>query len=185
VSESPLPPVLTTARLKLRPFTQDDAAEVQRLAGDRDIADTTLNIPHPYEEGAAERWIGTHAELYAKGELLVFAVTDRSKGHLVGAVGLVPKPDHGRAELGYWIGKPYWGRGYAAESAAEVVRYGFDTLGLNRIYARYMERNPASGRVMEKIGMMREGLSRQHVKKWETFENLVQYGILREEYQER
>ena len=62
MSESPVAPILTTERLRLRPFTQEDAAEVRRLAGDRDIADTTLNIPHPYEEEAAERWIGTHAE---------------------------------------------------------------------------------------------------------------------------
>ena len=101
------PRTLTTERLVLRPFTLADAPEVQRLAGDRDVASTTLRIPHPYKEGMAEEWIGTHAEKYASGKGLSLAITLRSPGTLVGAVGLEICKEHSRAELGYWIGKPY------------------------------------------------------------------------------
>jgi RimJ/RimL family protein N-acetyltransferase len=174
---------LLTDRLLLRPFTLADAPDVQRLAGDRDIASTTLNVPHPYEDGMAEQWIGTHQERFDRGELVNFAITMRQDGTLIGAIGLVIDQKHEHAELGYWIGKPYWGNGYCTEAAEVVLHYGFTVLGLNRIYARYMTRNPASGRVMEKAGMRYEGCLRQHVKKWEVFEDLNVYAILKSEYE--
>jgi RimJ/RimL family protein N-acetyltransferase len=89
--------------------------------------------------------------------------------------------EHDRAELGYWIGKPFWGRGYATEAARALVQYGFDTLGLHRIYARHLTRNPASGRVLHKIGMTHEGYRRKHEKKWGIYEDDKLYGILRDD----
>jgi ribosomal-protein-alanine N-acetyltransferase len=178
-------PVLETPRLVLRALSLADAPQVQQLAGVREVADTTLSIPHPYEDGLAEAWIGSLADLYARREQVVFAITARPAGEVIGAIGLVLRLVHDRAELGYWIGKPFWGRGYATEAAAAVVRYGFDVLNLNRIHACHFARNPASGRVLEKIGMRREGISRQHVRRWGRFEDLVHYGMLREEREAR
>lgn len=175
-------PRLRTDRLLLRPFELADAPDVQRLAGDRSIADTTLNIPHPYEDGMAENWIKGHREKMEKGEVLNLAVTLAETGKLIGAVGLVLDPRFESAELGYWIGRPYWGRGYATEAARAPVHYGFTTLGLNRIQARHMSRNPASGRVMEKLGMKYEGCLRQYVKKWDVFEDMKMYSVLKSEY---
>jgi ribosomal-protein-alanine N-acetyltransferase len=175
-------PTLETPRLLLRPLTLADAADVQRLAGVWEVADTTLSIPHPYADGVAEAWIGTLAGLYARREQVVFAITARPEGHLLGAIGLGLRPAHDRAELGYWIGKPFWGRGYGTEAAAAVLRYGFRSLALQRIHACVFARNPASGHVLEKVGMKREGISRQHVKRWDRYEDLVQYGMLRKEY---
>ena len=176
-----LQPTLTSDRLLLRPFTLADAPVVQRLAGDRDIASTTLNIPHPYEDGMAETWIGGHQERFDKGELASFAVVLRD-GTLIGAIGLHIDQQHERAELGYWIGKPYWGQGYCTEAGRAVVHYGLETLGLNRIQARHLARNPASGRVMQKIGMRYEGYLRQHVIKWGVLEDIELYAILKSEY---
>jgi len=178
-------PYLQTDRLILRPFSLDDAPTVQKLAGDKDIASTTLNIPHPYEDGMAEQWISTHKERFVKGELSNFAITLRSGGGLIGAVGLVINLLHERAELGYWIGKPYWNKGYCTEAAREVLRYGFEQLKLNRIHASFFTKNQSSGRVMEKIGMKYEGCFRQHVIKWGVFEDLKEYSILRSEYNSR
>jgi RimJ/RimL family protein N-acetyltransferase/GNAT superfamily N-acetyltransferase len=183
-STAPRQPMLETPRLTLRPFALADAADVQRLAGDRAIADTTLNIPHPYDDGMAEAWISTHQPKYAAGELANFAVIERAGDALVGAIGLMIKRDYDRAELGYWIGRPYWGRGYCTEAARAVLAFGFTTLNLVRIHATHLSRNPASGRVMQKIGMTREGMLRQHVKKWDRHEDLVEYGILREEWRQ-
>ena len=150
-------PTLTTERLLLRPFVLADAPDAQRLAGDKQIASTTT-LPHPYEDGMAEEWIGTHQELFEKGELANFAIVlatfapnTFAPNALIGAIGLHISQQHERAELGYWIGVPYWKQGYCTEAARAVLRYGFETRGLNRIGARHLARNPASGRVIEKL----------------------------------
>lgn len=170
--------LIETPRLVLRPFALSDAGDVQRLAGDKAIASTTLNIPHPYEDGMAEEWIGTQQEKYENGQQANFAITLRPAGTLIGAVGLAIERPHAMAELGYWIGKPYWNQGYCSEAARAVVEYGFETLELNRVYAHHLKRNPASGRVMRKIGMRHEGCCRQHAKKRDVFEDIELYGVL-------
>ena len=174
-------PTLTTQRLVLRPFTVDDAPEVSRLVGDRRIADTTLNIPHPYDESMAVAWIGTHAEAAERGDSVTLAITEKA-GTLVGAVALAITRAQQRAELGYWIAVPQWARGYATEAAAAMVDYAFNTLGLRRVVAHCLTRNVGSARVMEKVGMQREGTLREHIIKWEVPEDVALYAILREEW---
>src|SRR5262249_14456697 len=143
-------PTLETTRLILRPFTSADAPDVQRLAGDREIASTTLNVPHPYEDGMAEQWIGTHQAKYESGELVNFAIVRRADNTLMGAIGLRINQQHTHAELGYWLGQPYWNAGYCTEAAHAVVAYGLERLGLHRIHASQMTRHPASGPVKGK-----------------------------------
>ncbi len=175
-------PQLRTERLLLRPFTPKDAPTVQKLAGSKAIADTTLNIPYPYPNGLAESWIGSHAPRFRNGRGAIYAITLPENPLVIGSIGLVTIPDHQRAEMGYWLGQPYWGQGYMTEAARELLRYGFTELGLNRIYATHFSRNPASGRVMQKIGMQYEGTLRQHIAKWSQFEDLKMYGILKDEF---
>ena len=175
-------PILETDRLVLRPFGPSDAAGVQRLAGEWEIADTTLNIPHPYEDGMAEEWIATHKAKFEASQGCIFALTLRTSDDLIGAMGLMITRRFDHAELGYWIGKPYWNKGYCTEAARAVVAYGFTGLGLHRIHASHMARNPASGRVMRKLGMTQEGTLRGHAKKWDNYEDLVIFGILKEEW---
>jgi len=101
-------PTLTTERLILRPFAPTDAPDVQRLAGASEIASVMQSIPHPYEDGMAETWIGTHQERYANGQGLDLAVTLADTGELVGAIGLVWISEaHRRTEIGYWVGVEY------------------------------------------------------------------------------
>lgn len=169
--------MVRTERLLLRPFTLTDAPEVQRLAGVREVALNTLHIPHPYPDGAAQAWIAKHAD----GPQATFAID--AGGQLVGAIGLVLDPPHDRAELGYWIGVPFWGRGYATESARAMVRFGFEQHSLNRIFAQVFKRNPASARVLQKIGMRYEGTLRQHLKKWDAYVDVDAYGIVRDDAQ--
>lgn len=176
-------PTLETERLLLRPFALSDAPQVQALAGDAVIADTTSCIPHPYEEGMAEEWIATHLPKFRTGERVDLAITAKETGGLVGAISLTIQRGYKRAELGFWIGREYWNRGYCTEAARTVIEYGFRRLFLNRIYSHHFCRNPASGRVMVKIGMSREGLLRQHVFKGERFEDLVVYGILKRDWE--
>ncbi|MBM3908343.1 MAG: GNAT family N-acetyltransferase [Gemmatimonadetes bacterium] len=175
---TPAQPTLLTHRLVLRPFAPDDASDVQRLAGERAVADTTLAIPHPYPDGGAEQWIATHAPGFAEGKLAIFAITARADGALLGGVGLTINADHAKAELGYWIAVPHWGHGYATEAARAVLDFGFRTLHLHRIHACHFVRNPASGRVMQKAGMRLEGVQRHAVRKWDAFEDLAFYAAL-------
>ena len=86
------------------------------------------------------------------------------------------------AELGYWIGVPFWGQGYCTEAGLAVLEYGFVERKLNRIQAMHFTRNPASGRVLEKIGMKCEGLRKQVIKKWGEYVDLAYYATLREQY---
>jgi RimJ/RimL family protein N-acetyltransferase len=176
----PPKPTLRTARLVLGAFTLGDAPDVQRLAGAREIADTTLAIPHPYEFHHALAWIEQQQQETLGGSSLSFAVRLSSTGALIGSAGLRDiDPEHRQAELGFWIGRDWWGQGYAREAARAVLRFGFETLELNRICAHHMARNPASGRVLLATGMQREGLLRQRVKKWGRYEDVVLYAILR------
>ena len=84
-------PTIETDRLILRPFSLADAPCVQVLAADRDIASTTLNVPHPYEDGIAEQWIGTHQQRYEQGDIVTFAIVSRKANTLVGALRLLAK----------------------------------------------------------------------------------------------
>ncbi|MFL5509066.1 MAG: GNAT family N-acetyltransferase, partial [Gemmatimonadaceae bacterium] len=143
-------PTLTTERLTLRPFVADDAFDVERLAGMREIADTTLNIPHPYPHGGAAEWIRLHAPAWIEGTSATFAIIGQKLGALVGTISLIIKREHQRAELGYWIAPDCWNRGYATEATRAIIDFGFETLGLHRIESRHFLRNPASGRVMQK-----------------------------------
>jgi [ribosomal protein S5]-alanine N-acetyltransferase len=171
-------PKLQTARLILREFAVEDAPNVQRLVGEWEVARPLLIVSHPYEEGMGEEWIATHRPAYEAGERVTWAVALHEQGALVGSITLHLHLPHDNAELGYWIGKPYWGCGYATEAAGEVVRYGFEDLGLHRIHANHLGSNPASGRVMRKVGMSLEGVRPEHYKKWETYEDRVDYGLV-------
>ena len=175
-------PVLTSERLLFRPFSLSDAPTVQILAGERAIAATTLNIPHPYGDGVAEEWISHHHEDYNTGKSVTYALMLQETDLLVGGIGLSFEKEYEHAELGYWIGVPYWSWGYCTEAARRLLQYGFIERGLNRIWARHFCLNPSSGRVMQKIGMQYEGCLRQQVKKWGEFQDMMFYGILREDY---
>lgn len=174
-------PILATTRLVLRPFQASDARAVQHLAGAAAVAEMTLNIPHPYRDGAAEAWIATHRPAWDAGVGAAFAVATQDD-ELRGAIGLQLTSEHRRGELGYWIGQPYWGQGLATEAVQRVVQFAFETLALNRVQASHLPRNPASGRVMQKVGMTREGLHRERYLKDGRFEDVIEYAILRRDW---
>ena len=176
---------IETERLLLRPLELSDAPDVKLLAGDRIVASTTRDIPHPYEEGMAETWINSCQEKIAAGELANFAITLGSNGSFLGVIGLHLASDGREAELSYWVGKLFWNRGYATEAAKAMVGHGFTHLGLDRVYAAHFTRNPSSGRVMRKAGMLYEGFLKGHTEKWGTFEDLELYGVTKEQFSGR
>jgi [ribosomal protein S5]-alanine N-acetyltransferase len=174
-------PTLETLRLKLRPYTEADIPELLPLIGTREVAATTLRIAHPYTEQDAQAFL----ELAKDPDKLWLAITLRSDGRQIGGIGLRVEKQHQHAELGYWLGVPFWGHGYATEAAAEIVRYGFETLALHRIFASHFKQNPASGRILKKVGMKYEGCQREHLLKWDRFVDSELYGLLRREWEAR
>jgi len=192
-------PRLYTPRLCLRPFDVADAPRVQELLADGRVAAMTAAIPHPYPAGAAETWIKSHAPAAAEGRAFQFAVTlsgtrtpgretdPLDTGHLIGVTCLLiaPEPEQERAELGYWIGAPYWGKGFATEAARAVVDFGFSRRHLHRLFAEHFSENRASGRVMQKLGMTQEGVLRSHFFRDGEFHDVVSYGLLRSEWEAR
>jgi ribosomal-protein-alanine N-acetyltransferase len=176
-------PTLRTARLLLGGFDLHDAAEVRRLAGAREIADTTLTIPHPYHLQDAVSWIELQNSDDGPRVSADFAIRLLPQQQLIGSIGLRDiDSQHGQAELGFWIGKDWWGQGYAREAARAVIQFGFESLNLNRICAHHMTRNPASGRVLLAAGMQREGVLRQRVRKWGVYEDVVLYAVVRDDW---
>lgn len=176
-------PSTSSERLLLRPFEAGDAPELQRLVGHIEIARGTLTIPHPYPDGAAQQWIASHAPQFESDGHLHFAIVIRETNALAGAIGLIVNREHARAEIGYWIGVDFWGRGYAVEAARATIDYGFAETGLNRIFGAHFSTNPASGRVLQKAGMRHEGTHRQAFRKWGEFLDAEMYAILRSEWE--
>lgn len=161
-------PVLATDRLELNPLTQADSPRVAALAGDRRIHDKTLTVPHPYTVRDAENWICTHATHWARWRedwTMNFAIRGKADGALMGVIGLVGVPRHKRAELGYWLGVPFWGCGFMTEAAKAVVEFAFETLGINRLESGVFDGNTASISVLRKVGFVEEGMLRQRFLK--------------------
>jgi [ribosomal protein S5]-alanine N-acetyltransferase len=169
---------LHTGRLTLRPFSLVDAPEVMRLAGDKRVYETTLLIPHPYTEGTAESWISAHQSVFYEEGGAIFAIC-LTHGALIGAISLNRAGLFNRAELAYWIGPEYWNYGYCTEAVKAILNYGFRELGYHKISARHFVGNSASGRVMQKAGMVREGVLRDEVLKDGRYIGVEVYGILR------
>lgn len=172
-------PTLETKRLRLRGYRESDVAELLPLIGTREVAATTLRIAHPYTEADARAFL----LLAQDPDKIWLAVTLREDGRQIGGMGLRVDQQHQNAELGYWLGVPYWGKGYATEAAHEMLRYGFEDLGLHRIHASHFKHNPASGHILKKLGMRYEGCQREHLRKWDQFVDSELYGLLRREWQ--
>jgi RimJ/RimL family protein N-acetyltransferase len=166
-------------RLILRSYDLADVPELARLIGAREVAANLLRVPFPYTEQDAKAFI---TGLEDGGEIRL-AITLRADGSLCGGVGLRVASAHERAELGYWLGIPYWGHGYATEASRVLVQHGFETLKLHRICASVFTGNDVSAKVLRKLGMRYEGCLRQHVLKWGRFIDLEMYGLLRTEWQ--
>lgn len=151
------PTRLETTRLVLRPLRPEDAPEIQRLAGEWDVARFTANIPHPYEDGMAEGWIRSHHNDFE----IVYAIERRADAAFIGCIGVETGTTAREAEVGYWIGKPYWRIGYATEALQALVDHVFAAFDVDRVSAAAMPENRASICVQEKVGFQYVGVKRQ------------------------
>ena len=140
---------IVTERLVLRPLEARDRDRLVVLANNWRVAKNLSTMPYPYTQAAADEWLGKQAELWAGGKTLPLAMT--IAGELIGGIGVGVR-DHEEWELGYWLGEPYWNRGYASEAATALRDHAFERLKLDKIVAGHYADNHASGRVLTKLG---------------------------------
>lgn len=178
-------PVLGTKRLILNQLSLMDVDRVVECVSVPEIAEFTLNIPHPYTRDHAITWIESSHEAFKLRSAYIFALRDKVSRQVLGAMGVHVNKTHQRAEIGYWVAKPLWNKGYASEALKEIIRFGMEDLKLNKLYATYAVKNPASGRVMEKSGMNYEGIMKQHIFRDGVFHDIKQYCITQDEYEKQ
>ncbi|MBC6612712.1 GNAT family N-acetyltransferase [Hymenobacter sp. BT507] len=175
-------PTLNTERLLLRQPQAHDIPTIVQLANEPTVAHMTLNIPHPYAESDAIYWLNAANQGFASGLHQVFAIELRETNQFIGGIGITVEPRFNRAEAGYWVGKPFWNKGFATEALRAVLAFGFETLELHKIFATHLTENPASGKVMQRAGMHWEAELHQHVRKNEQYLDLMQYQLTRPIY---
>jgi RimJ/RimL family protein N-acetyltransferase len=166
------------ARARIRDWRLDDADALLRHADNRRVwRNLKDRFPHPYTRMDAERWL---TEVCARWPRTQFAI--EVDGEAAGAIGLEPQADvfRGSAEIGFWLGEAYWGRGIATDAVRAFTEVALDELGLRRLFAGVFEWNPASMRVLEKAGYAREGLLRRSVVKDGQTIDQVLYARVRE-----
>ncbi len=176
-------PLITTPRLALGQLSYTDIPQIIAYAGDAKVSATTLNIPHPYREEDAVFWINSANSGFRDGTQYTFAIRLQATDEFIGGIGLKLQQAFDRGALGYWIGVPFWNKGYTTEAVAGLLCFGFDTLHLNKIYATHLVENPASSQVMIKNGMIKEGELKDHTKKDGVYQSLIQYRLTKAEYE--
>ena len=149
--------VIETPRLRLRCHRDGDVADLVALAGDWEVARWLSNLPYPYSDAHGREWIGHVQRAHETGRPRAFAIALKETDRLIGGVGLDGATGNESQEpaLGYWLGQPYWGKGYGREAAAAILGYGFRTLGLKTVRALAAPDNAASQKVLLACGMRR------------------------------
>lgn len=169
-----------TERLLLRPHRLEDVDDILEFATDPEWGRYLSSAPMPYRREHAVEFVARRI-LASWDERPVWAIV--LEGKVVGGVGLRIDVEHSMGELGYSIAKRHWGRGLVVEAARAILEWGFRTCGLAKVYAIADARNAPSLRVMEKLGMSREGMLRSHLMLRDERIDAVYYGLLREEWE--
>jgi len=157
-------PVLETPRLILRGLSKGDEAMLREAADHEPVARGTAGIPSPYTMEDAISFVNGRSDDFLGEAGGVFAVVEKETGLIVGCAGISPSRK-GSAEIGYWITPSRWNRGYCTEAVKRLIAFAREVMGMHRVFALHFPDNPASGRVLEKAGMTREGLLKGYHEK--------------------
>ena len=174
LSPAPIIRIRDFPGLRLRPFAAADAVRLAKLAGVASVVRYTLGIPLPYSIEAAAEWIAGLELRFSDGIELIFALSLR--GHLVGSIGLIFEPEHQRAEIGYWLGEAYRGRGLTRAAVKAACEHVFTNRNVTRVYGLCFPENTASHSVLRGAGFRREGKLRSHVVKDGRAEDVIVFG---------
>ena len=173
---------LYTERLTLRPYQSKDGKEIFNLLKDKEVAATTLLLPFPCNIDDAENILSDYINEQKLQKSMRWAITYSAGNEFIGGIRLVPNLSYNSAEVGFWIGKDYWRKGIAFETAARVIKFGFEVLKLNRIEAHAMQENTSSIKLLEKLGLKQEGYHPELVRKWGVYKDVLTFGMLQKQY---
>jgi [ribosomal protein S5]-alanine N-acetyltransferase len=168
-----------TTVVTIEPVALKHAAVLEHLISDPAVAEPTSNIPHPYPVGGAEEWITRSVKEREAGTSYCFSIL--AAGEFVGVVSILNVAER-QGEIGYWIGRPYWGRGYVTLAGRQVLLVGFGELGLSKFSGKCLARNTGSYRVLEKLGFQLTGFTEIEKPKWSTPERVAEFVLSREQW---
>jgi [ribosomal protein S5]-alanine N-acetyltransferase len=174
--------VLHTERLVLRPFSKSDAPSVQNLANNKEVAEI-IGLPQPYLLKHALDWIEIQPGLFKQENEYPLAIVQKRTDDLVGTITLRVDKDNQKGELGYWIGRPFWGKGFATEAVKRMVFFGIEELELNKIWATSLSRNIGSITVLQKAGLVKEGVLKQDRLISGVFQDFEIFGIVKKDFE--
>ncbi len=178
--------MLESLRIRIRKLQPADAPSIYQGIRHKAVARWMPTVPHPYPKNAAAAFIRRSHREWKAGKAYHFGIALRETDEVIGGIGLnnVERKNND-AELGYWIGKDYWGKGLTAEATKLVLQFGFHQLKLHRIWAKLFEENKKSARVLEKAGLRREGILRHAQFRYRQWHNILLYSILAQEYRRK
>jgi len=177
-------PTLHTPRLTLGQLEISDIPNIVEYAGSPNIAKMLRDLPHPYAEKDAIFWLNLANQGFANQTEYIFKLGLKETNEFIGGMGLHLKKRSNKAEVGYWIGEPFWNKGYATEALSVILKFGFEVLELNKIYATHYVKNIPSGKVMINNGMVKEGELVDDLKKDDEYLTLIQYRLTKREYEQ-
>lgn len=175
-------PELQSPRLLLRQPKISDLPYVTILANDPDISRNTSSMPFPYYEKNAVAWLNMAFQGFDSGERFIFAIELNATKQFIGGIGFSINKENNRAEIGYWLGREFWNKGYCSEALPMIIKFAFEEIKINKLIATHFPYNPASGKVLEKCGMNKEGEFKEYIKRKDQFFDLVHYGLTKKEY---
>jgi len=142
------------SRTAIRPFMAADSAQVQMLLSDAKVAQVAGNIPYPYPENGAKTWIASHDAQHRSGAAIIRAIVSLEDGQCVGAISIdqISRGLNSSGNLGYWVGVPYWNMGFCEQAGQLILELAAQEYAMKRLVAAHRMDNPASGRVLEKLG---------------------------------
>lgn len=174
---------ISTDRLILNRPKKNDLEDFNlQINSSEDFSKNLTSITFPFTQEQTDRWFELCDKGYESGESFRFAIREKNIGKLIGTIGIHLDQKHHKAELGYWLGKEFWGKGYLTEALKAVIGFGFKGLNLNKIYATHYLYNLGSEKVMQKSGMKLEGLQKQEYLQNGEFLDVKRYSILKEDF---
>jgi len=176
-------PTLHTARLTLGRIEVSDIPTIIKYARNPNVSKMLRTMPYPYAEKDAIFWLNKARTEFEKESAYIFRIGLANRGEFIGGISLHLKKEHQKATIGYWIGEPFWGKGYMTEALGAVLKFGFDALNLNKIQALHKASNAASGKVMAKNKMVKEAELVDDMYQNEAFHTLIQYRLTKREYE--
>lgn len=165
--------------IRLRKLTPKDAHDIYENVNDPDVSRWTALIPYPYPKSLATKFIRSSRYQIKNNKALIIGIESIGNKKIVGVISLTRiNKTHKRAEIGYWLGKKYWGKGIMTQAVEEILHMAFKKMKLHRVYAKVFEENIASRKTLEKCGFQYEGLHKDSCFKHGKFRNVITYGII-------